>query len=283
MAAASGIPRTRGGLSGLLLILLGAWGALVPFVGPYFHYAYTPDRTWAYTSGRLWLDIAPGAAAVVGGFIVLGTRSRVAGVLGALLAALGGAWFVAGATVTAQLVRSGSISRSINPGLPVGTAGGPNASSLRQFLESLGFFTGTGVLIVFFAALALGRFSVAGGPADEQEPWAAHPAPLDEARQQEAFPASQDQFPASQDQLPTIASQYPPGGSQPSPTGQVPPQHNAFGQQREQGAVGPQQQQSPTAAGQVPSSSPTEQFPASSPPTEQFPASSPDTEEFPAS
>jgi hypothetical protein len=267
MAAPSGIPRTRGALSGLLLILLGAWGALVPFVGPYFRYAYTPDRAWAYTSGRLWLDIVPGAAAVVGGLIVLGTRSRAAGALGALLAALGGAWLVAGATVTAQLVRSGSISRSINPGLPVGTAGGPAASSLRQFLESLGFFTGTGVLIVFFAALALGRFSVAGGPADEQEPWGAHPVPLDEARHQEAFAASHDQFP-------TVAIPYPPAAGQPSPAGQAPPQHSAFGQQREQDAHGPHQEQSPTAAGQVPSASPA---------TEQFPASSPDTEEFPAS
>ncbi len=279
MAAASGIPRTRGGLCGLLLILLGAWGALVPFVGPYFHYAYTPDRTWAYTSGRLWLEIVPGAAAVVGGLIVLGTRSRMVGGLGAFLAALGGAWFVVGAAVIAQLVKSGFINGSINPGLPVGITGGPAASSLRQFLDGLGFFTGTGVLIVFFAAVALGRFSVAGGVADEQEPWAAHPVPLDEARRQEAFPASQGQFPASQDQFPTIASQYPPAGSQyppagsqPSPTGQVPPQHNAFGRQPEQDTS--PREQSPTTVGQVPSSSPT---------TEQFPASSSDTEQFPAS
>ena len=41
------VPRTRGVLSGLLLVLLGAWGALVPFVGPYFHYAYTPDTAWS--------------------------------------------------------------------------------------------------------------------------------------------------------------------------------------------------------------------------------------------
>ena len=34
----------RGRLTGGLLMLLGAWGALVPFVGPYFGYAYTPDR-----------------------------------------------------------------------------------------------------------------------------------------------------------------------------------------------------------------------------------------------
>src|ERR1039457_3724631 len=151
MTYATGMRRTRGGLSGLLLILLGAWGALAPFVGPYFHYAYTPDRTWAYTSGRLWLEVAPGLAAVLGGLVVLTSRSRVVGGLFAFLAALGGAWFVAGAAITAQFVRNGSI----NPGVPVGAAAGGTATSTRQFLEGLGFFTGTGVLIVFFAALAL--------------------------------------------------------------------------------------------------------------------------------
>ncbi len=155
MTYGTGMRRTRGGLSGLLLILLGAWGALVPFVGPYFHYAYTPDRTWAYTSGRLWLEVVPGAATVLGGLIVLSTRSRLWGCCGAFLAALAGAWFVVGAAVTAQFIKSAAI----RPGVPVGTSAGAAASSLRQFLEGLGFFTGTGVLIVFFAALALGRFS----------------------------------------------------------------------------------------------------------------------------
>ena len=36
------MPRSRGAVSGLLLIILGVWGALIPFVGPYFHFAYTP-------------------------------------------------------------------------------------------------------------------------------------------------------------------------------------------------------------------------------------------------
>jgi len=271
MAATPGIPRTRGGLCGLLLIMLGAWGALVPFVGPYFHYAYTPDRTWAYTSGRLWLDIVPGAAAVVGGFIVLGTRSRVAGGLGAFLAALGGAWLVTGAAVTARLVKSASIS----PGLPVGTTGGPAAASMRQFLEGLGFFTGTGVLIVFFAAVALGRFSVPGALADEQEPWAAHQVPPDEAQYREGGPAaSQAQFPTTTSQHPPAGSQYPPAGSH-SPAGQAPPRQNVFGEHQEQDT---------TAAGQFPSSSPaTEQFPSSSSPTEQFPSSSSAAGQVPSS
>ena len=50
--------RSRGAFSGFLLMLLGLWGALIPFVGPYFDYAYTPDRAWTYNTGRLWLETA---------------------------------------------------------------------------------------------------------------------------------------------------------------------------------------------------------------------------------
>jgi len=91
MAGITRIPRTRGGVSGVLLILLGAWGALAPFVGPYFHFAYTPDRAWAYTSGRLWLSVVPGVAALAGGLLVTFATHRGVGIFGALLAALGGA------------------------------------------------------------------------------------------------------------------------------------------------------------------------------------------------
>ena len=31
------VPRSRGAICGLLLVLLGVWGALIPLVGPYFH------------------------------------------------------------------------------------------------------------------------------------------------------------------------------------------------------------------------------------------------------
>ena len=55
MAGMLQMRRSRGAFSGFLLILLGLWGALIPFVGPYFHYAYTPDKAWTYNTGRLWL------------------------------------------------------------------------------------------------------------------------------------------------------------------------------------------------------------------------------------
>lgn len=269
MTYATGMRRTRGGLSGLLLILLGAWGALVPFVGPYFHYAYTPDRSWVYTSGRLWLSIAPGAAAVLGGLIVLLTRSRLWGGFGAFLAALGGAWFVVGAAVTAQFVKSAAIS----PGLPLGTSGGTAASSLRQFLEGVGFFTGTGLLIVFFAAVALGRFSASSAAADEdmgsdglagdaaagsladQPSWAARSAPSQDRGSQDTFPVSQDQYPTTTGQYPP-SSQSPPAASQSSPAGEAPPQEDLFGRD---------EAQYPSATGQFPASSPTGQLPSSPP------------------
>ena len=145
------IPRTRGAFSGVLLVLLGAWGGLVAFIGPYFHYAYTPDKAWVYTTGRLWLEILPGAATVLGGLLVLGSARRHTAMFGAFLAALGGAWFVVGNLVSTLW----------NNGTP--QAGVPAGTGLHRLAaENLGFFTGLGVLIVFFAALALGRFAVVG-------------------------------------------------------------------------------------------------------------------------
>lgn len=147
MTATLRVPRRRGGVSGALLVLLGIWGALIPFVGPYFSYAYTPDTSWSYTSGRLWLEILPGVAAIVGGAIVLLSGHRAVGIFGAWLAAVGGAWFVVG----------GVFSVLWTSGLAAGTPVGGKVSVL---VEQIGYFAGLGVVIVFFAALALGRFTV---------------------------------------------------------------------------------------------------------------------------
>jgi hypothetical protein len=145
----------RGRLTGSLLMLLGAWGALVPFIGPYFGYAYTPDRAWVYTTGRLWLSVLPGAAAVLGGFLVACTDRMAAP--GAFLAALGGTWFIVGQPVTAFAVHNASIT----PGSPVITIGALFGPTTMRFLETLGFFYGLGVVILFLAALALGEVVVA--------------------------------------------------------------------------------------------------------------------------
>jgi len=144
------VPRSRGAICGLLLVLLGVWGALIPLVGPYFHYAYTPDIAWRFTAGRVWLEIVPGAAVFVGGVLVLLSASRPVAMFGAGLAAAGGAWFALG-TVLSPIWPAAS---TLNAGSPVGTT-----TVIRQ-VEHLGFFTGLGVVIVFVAALALGRLTV---------------------------------------------------------------------------------------------------------------------------
>ena len=145
----------RGRVIGVLLMLLGAWGALVPFVGPYFGYAYTPDKAWVYTSGRLWLSILPGAAVFLGGLLVLASDKAAAA--GAFLAALGGAWFVVGPPVSAfALTGSG-----VTPGSPVATHSAIFGAATMRFLEQLGFFYGLGVVILFFAAVSLGEVVVA--------------------------------------------------------------------------------------------------------------------------
>jgi hypothetical protein len=146
------VPRSRGVLSGFLLLLLGLWGALIPFIGPYFHYAYTPDKAWAYTSGRLWLEILPGAATFLGGLLVLSSAYRHLALFGAWLAVLSGAWFTLG-TVLRPIWNSSTTNAA---------AGTPVGGNLLRMWEQVGFFTGLGVAIVLLAATALGRFSVIG-------------------------------------------------------------------------------------------------------------------------
>jgi hypothetical protein len=152
--------RSRGALSGFLLILLGLWGALVPFIGPYFHYAYTPDKAWTYNTGRLWLEVLPGAAVFLGGFLLMIARSRHIAMFGALLAAAAGAWFTLG-TVLSPLWNNHV------------TMGGSPASATvyMRIMEQIGFFTALGVVIVFVAGAALGRIaSVTSGIAPVEEP-----------------------------------------------------------------------------------------------------------------
>jgi hypothetical protein len=170
------LPRTTGVLSGLLVLLLAVWAGLIPFVGPYFHYGFTPDQTWHYSSSRLWLDILPAAAAVVGGLMVVFARRRASGTLGGWLAVAGGAWLIVGPSL--------SLLWQSEPGI-----GNPLGGTHRQAAEWIGYFYGVGVLIVGLAAFAMGRFlsrphvaqRAAAGAADRNEERRAGPAPTPSA------------------------------------------------------------------------------------------------------
>ncbi|MEN3317733.1 MAG: hypothetical protein V7643_1134 [Mycobacterium sp.] len=141
------MPRSRGAASGFLLVLLGAWGALIPFVGPYFDFAFTPDQEWFWTTARGWLEVLPGAATALGGLLLLVSGNRATAMFGGWLTVLAGAWFVVGRALASPLGIG-------DPGAPVAAA-----ETKRVWLE-LTYFYGLGALIVFLGAVALGRLSV---------------------------------------------------------------------------------------------------------------------------
>jgi hypothetical protein len=156
------VRRIHGGLSGALLALLGIWGGLIPFIGPYFHYAYTPDKAWTYNTGRLWLEILPGAAALLGGLLLMASSGRHVKLFGALLGVVAGAWFVVG-NILAPLWTTA------NPaGVPA------SATTLMRAVEEIGFFAGLGAAIVLVAGFAAGRLTAVPGVAvavpDRTEP-----------------------------------------------------------------------------------------------------------------
>ncbi len=138
------MPRSRGAVSGILLIALGAWGALIPFLGPYFNFAYTPGQQWVWTAVRGWLEVLPGIAAVAGGVLLIVSKNRVSAMFGGWLAVLAGAWFVVGGAF-APMLRIGAL------GDPVAATDGKRA------LLEVSYFSGLGALIVFLGGAVMAR------------------------------------------------------------------------------------------------------------------------------
>jgi hypothetical protein len=217
------IRRSRGVVSGVALILLGLWGGLAPFVGPYFHFGYTPDKAWAYTTGRLYLSAIPGGAALIGGLLVSVTRNRAIAAVGGVLAALGGGWLIVGSGVTTYVLKY----TSITAGTPLGTPTAAGTDTIRMYLEGLALFSAVGALIIFFGALGCGRLSlvtvgdVAAAEADGTY-YSDYPAGSGAGRAEAPdYPASAGQFPAATEypppatgQFPTVAGQFPSGSGQ---------------------------------------------------------------------
>ncbi|XRQ10235.1 hypothetical protein ACN3XK_04825 [Actinomadura welshii] len=147
MTARMRAPRSRGMLSGLLLVLLALWGGLIPFIGPYFGFGFGSDDAWAYSNDWLVLSILPAVAVGLGGLILMTAANRPVAQFGGWLAVAGGLWFVVGTTIAALW----------NMGV-----GAPLGGETRQAAERLSFFEGLGAAMVLLAALALGRFLVVG-------------------------------------------------------------------------------------------------------------------------
>ena len=66
----------RIGAMATLVILLGAWAALVAFIGPSFDYQATSTSSWRWTTTNWLLHLVPGAVAFAGGFLILALWPR---------------------------------------------------------------------------------------------------------------------------------------------------------------------------------------------------------------
>ncbi|WP_344268253.1 hypothetical protein [Actinomadura napierensis] len=140
-------PRSRGMISGLLLVLLGLWGGLIPFIGPYFDFGFGSSSAWVYNTDRLVLSILPAVAVILGGLVLLVSAIRPVALVGSWLAILGGLWFVVGTTIAPLWNTS---------------LGAPMGGQTRRIAEQLSFFQGLGAITIFLASMALGRFLVVG-------------------------------------------------------------------------------------------------------------------------
>lgn len=159
-------------MSGLAVVVLGLWGAFVPFVGPYFGFAWNNGGTaWTWSESFGTISVAAGACATLGGLLMLGRLPLGAG-LGRLAALVGGTWFVTG-PLFHPLWSSTSLA-------PTGYG-----RWMTVALE-LGYHTGIGVVVVTLAAFALGVTKVR----DDRPvaPPVAEPSELEPVERPDALP-----------------------------------------------------------------------------------------------
>lgn len=130
-----------GRLLGLLLVLLGAWGGIVAYVGPRIGFRMDSAPAWHWTTSRWELHAAPGGAVVLGGLLLLAAAPRVVARFGAVLALLGGMWLVVGPLFASMWLAGGAETQLAS-------------STLSQAARPLGYHYGTGMLIIAIAAYA---------------------------------------------------------------------------------------------------------------------------------
>jgi hypothetical protein len=179
-------------------------------VGPYIDVAYTPapNDAWHWTAARGWLEVAPGAAVLVGGLLLLASASRVMTMAGGWLAAAGGAWLIVGPPLSNAM--------GVSLGVPE-PAGGP----WHRAFDAIVLFYGIGALILFVAATGIGRLSVvsvrdvqaaerraAAEDADVAAMTNYPPAPTEQERLEAGRHRGQDQMTAG-DEQPTTTMEPP--------------------------------------------------------------------------
>ena len=141
------MPRMSLEMSGFLILCLGAWGGIVPFVGPLFGYSADGAGSWRWDQAHALLFLIPGAVAVFAGLLIMtGAMAVIARpgllVFAGFLAAVCGAWLVVGPLAWPVLHGSKFF---------------VTASPLREFEYWIGYSLGPGGLLLALGAFVVGR------------------------------------------------------------------------------------------------------------------------------
>jgi len=131
---------------GVLLMILGAWAFFVPLVGQYFDFGFFTSSTWVFSAEHWELSLLPGIAIFAGGLLMTMPAMGL-GWLGGLLAIAGGAWLLVGPS----LFPLWTTTDSINVAVP--------HSELIDSLLKIGYFYGTGALVMYLAGFGQGLLS----------------------------------------------------------------------------------------------------------------------------
>jgi hypothetical protein len=144
---------------GVLALVLGAWGGLVPYIGHALNFNADGSSLWAWNLQHGLLYLAPGIAAfVAGGALMLSAWvdnvrgldiSRVILPFGALLLGLSGIWFILGPTIW-PIYYAAHVFAAATP--------------TRTFAEMLVYNLGEGVILSVLAGIA-GTWAVRAFPA----------------------------------------------------------------------------------------------------------------------
>ncbi|HLX89244.1 MAG TPA: hypothetical protein VKR22_12410 [Acidimicrobiales bacterium] len=143
------------GLLGVLTLLVGAWGGIVPFIGPMIGADGDGTMSWFWSLPHAVLWLAPGAAACVAAAVMLGALPRAMAGFGristfaaGLLAVVAGAWFVIGPEAWPVLVRSAGVFVPAGP--------------LTLLGREVAYSFGPGAILLMLGAMAM-AVSMTGG------------------------------------------------------------------------------------------------------------------------
>lgn len=156
-------PHRRGlGVLSVAICALGAWGGIVPYVGPSFGYRANTSGSFRWTGAHSLLYLVPGAFALGCGLVLLvlvvlrGRGLPAAKALAAIGVIAAGAWFVLGPEIW--------------PIFSTSVVFGPATGALARFVNQVGYNLGLGFVLGAFGAVLLARPATDGYVIRSQSP-----------------------------------------------------------------------------------------------------------------